>query len=225
MVESKSVVERVNKAWDRLEAWYAKNAPEWTLSKGATDEEIDSLAKHLNVTLPEEFRVSLKRHNGIEDLKWPMTWLLSTKEIQRLWDSWVGMEGENDDLVESDGTFQKKFWCRSWVQIDSDGGSSNGNVIDLAPGPKGHIGQILFFDHGEGPSGPTYPDLAAYLEDMATKLEEGKYIVDDDRLADNEDENEGEENGSHEEDEDESEEDDEVDKEEEKSKSKKKVKK
>ena len=232
-----SVVDRVNKAWDRIDAWYAKNTPDWTLPKGATDEEIDALAKHLNVVFPEEFRVSLKRHNGIKEGQWPMTCLHSIKQIQSSWDSWKEQDQEGElehEDVETDGTFQQKFWCESWIEIDSDKMAAGGVVMDLAPGPKGHVGQILFFDHVEGPSGPAYSDYAAYLEDMANKLEKGECEVTDDCLAwlggsakgegdkdEDEDEDEDEE-GEEYEDEIEEDEDDEEEK---TNKSKKKVKK
>ena len=210
-----TTVERVNKAWDRIEVWYQKNAPKWELPKGATDEEIDDLAAHLKVTFPEELRVSLKRHNGTEDGQWARVSLNSTKRIKSEWNTWTDLLKEglfDDSTVESDGTYQAKYWCESWVPIDANGGG-DGYIMDLAPGPKGKIGQILFLDHEEGPSGPKYPDYAGYLENIAEKLEKGNYTVIDNYLeetiaSDKEeegegDEGEGEEEGDEEEDEEE----------------------
>ena len=226
-----SAVERVNKAWDRIEVWYAKNAPKWTLSAGTSDEEIDAVAKHLEVTFPEELRVSLKRHNGIEDGHWPKGWLLPVNSIKDEWWSWTETERGGDfvdDDVETDGTFQKKFWCDKWVPIDGDGGG-NCHILDLAPGPKGRIGQVLFFDHEVGPSKSDFPDFAGYLEAIADGLEKGRYYVEGDTyIADKEGDEDGEgdedEEGD-EGDEDEEDEEDAEDEEEEKPKNKKKVKK
>ena len=225
-----SAVERVNKAWDRIEAWYKKNLPGWKPRSGASDTAIDALAKHMKVTFPEELRVSLKRHNGIEDLKWPGGSLLSLVEIQMEWDTWTEMAraGEFDDeRVESDGTFQPKRWCEAWIPIDSDGGG-NCNMMDLAPGSKGRIGQMLYFDHEKGPEKSEYPDYPGYLEAIADGFEKGRYSVDDDAIIDNEaDGEEGEDDDDDEEEDydEEEEEDEEEDEEEEKSKLKKKVKK
>ena len=229
-----SAVERVNKAWDRIDAWYAKNAPDWTLPGGATDAEIDALAAHLKLTFPEEFRVSLKRHNGIPEGQWPKNWLNPVKEIQSEWDSWTELckKDESMEATEKSDAYQNKFWCEGWVPIDSDGGG-NGFVMDLAPGPKGREGQILFFDHESGPDGPRFQDFAGYLEEIANELEKGRYVVNDDFLEENEEDDDEEGEGDEEEDGDEDEdegdddedyEEDEEDEEEEKNK-KKKVKK
>ena len=226
-----SVVERVNKAWDRIDAWYKQNAPKYELPKGATDAELDELAKKLNVTLPEELRVSLKRHNGFEDGKWPKGCLCSADRVPKEWEVWTDClrDGDFDDEeVESDGTFQAKWWVEAWVPIDADGGG-NGFVIDLAPGPKGKIGQILFMDHEAGPSGPTHPDYAAYLEEIADQLEKGRYVMTEDNYIEDmegavDEDGEGDEEDE-DEDGDDGEEYEEEEEEEEKPKNKKKVKK
>ena len=216
-------MERVNKAWDRIDAWYRKNAPSWELPKGATDAEIDELAKHLNLTLPEEFRVSLKRHNGIDEGHWPKNCLHSIKEIQVDWD----MRDHaivDDDEVETDGFFEGTWWHKKWVLIDWDG-AGNGSVMDLAPGPKGKMTQILDLDHESGPSGPIYPDFLAYLEEIADRFEKGHFAVEEDDYLEEicDDDGEGDDDDEGDDDEDFEEEDEEE--EEEEPKNKKKVKK
>ncbi len=46
-------------------------------------------------------------------------------------------------------------------------------MIDMNPGPKGTVGQIVFLYHETGGEGPVYPDYATYLESIATELEAG----------------------------------------------------
>ena len=68
---SKTDTERVNLAWDKIERWYSQNAPktsEWTLSSGASLSSIQDLENHLNIPLPEAFKASLERRNGINSL-------------------------------------------------------------------------------------------------------------------------------------------------------------
>ena len=212
-----TAVERVNKAWDRIDAWYKKNAPSWELPKGATDAEIDELAKHMNLTFPEEFRVSLKRHNGIDEGQWPKSCLNSIERIKSEWDVWTDLLNGGDfdeSKVDSEGVFEPKWWSAKWVPIDADG-AGNGSVMDLAPGPKGKMTQILDMDHETGPSGPLYPDFPAYLEDMANKFEKGNFAVEDDYLeevggddedGEGDDDDEGDDDEDFEEDEEEEEE-------------------
>ena len=169
-----SAVERVNKAWDRIDSWYAKNKPDETLTEGVTDEQINAVEKHIKLAFPEELRVSLKRHNGFND--WPETrgYLFPLDVIQSEWQFWCEAvkEGDFDDCppveVPSDGSVQETWWCEGLIPID--GGDGIHNVIDLAPGPKGRVGQILFFNNEEGLS-KVYPDYASYLEHVADSIE------------------------------------------------------
>ena len=141
-----SAVERVNKAWDRIDAWYARNVTNWTLPGGASDEEIDDLAKHLNLTFPEEFRVSLKRHNGVESGNWAgfKGYLLSIQDIKEEWDGWMApkRDGTHDEyeIAKSD-IWKEEYWCEGWVPIDIEDGY--GLVMNLAPGPN-------YFQYGCG---------------------------------------------------------------------------
>ena len=181
-----SSVERVNKAWDCIEAWYNTNAPKWELPKGATDAEIDAVAAHIKVTLPEEFRVSLKRHNGTADGQWAYVCLCSTEKIKSEWDTWAETIGDSEydanvEGIETNDAFQAKWFCESWVPIDSDG-TGNNYAMDFAPGPKGQTGQILYLDNEESPYGPKYSGYTGYLEKIANKLEKGKYALNDDFL-------------------------------------------
>jgi cell wall assembly regulator SMI1 len=52
--------------WDRLERWITENVPEWLeqLNPGASEEEIAKAERELGVRFPEDFRESLKIHNG-----------------------------------------------------------------------------------------------------------------------------------------------------------------
>ena len=161
-----SAVERVNKAWDRIDAWYAKNVTDWTLPRGASDEEIDDLAKHLNLTFPEEFRVSLKRHNGVESGKWAgfKSYLLSIQDIIEEWDGWMApkRDGTHDEyeIAKSD-IWKEEYWCEGWVPIDIEDGY--GLVMNLAPGPKGRLTQIIIFNMDVGPEEVIHPDYPSYL--------------------------------------------------------------
>ena len=170
-----SQVERVNAAWDRIEKWFSEKAPDMELGAGAGAADITALETHIGVALPEELKASLMRHNGVEN--WTKGELLSTGRIKNEWD-WRSGLAEDEGYGErpgEDNEFIKNCWFdNSWIPIDADGGG-NGACLDLNPGPKGTVGQILDLDHESGPSGPLFSDFAAYLEKAAEELEGGKF--------------------------------------------------
>jgi len=174
-----SQVERVNAAWDRIEKWFSEKAPDMELGAGAGAADITALETHIGVALPEELKASLMRHNGVEN--WTKGELLSTEGIKREWSCWAGLvdDGTFDDCTgEENDCLQKCWFDKSWIPIDADGGG-NGACLDLNPGSKGTVGQIIDMDHEVGASGPQFADFAAYLEETAKMLEGGKYSVED----------------------------------------------
>ncbi len=175
-----SQVERVNVAWERIEKWFSEKAPGMELGAAASAAEITAVETHIGFALPEELKASLMRHNGVEN--WTKVELLSTNDIQREWDCWAGLvdDGTFDDQVGENWTdsLQKCWYDKKWIPLDADGGG-NGSMIDLNPGDKGTVGQIIYMDHEVGPNGPVFADLATYLEKAAQDLEGGKYRVED----------------------------------------------
>ncbi|MET8150290.1 SMI1/KNR4 family protein [Actinoplanes sp. NPDC049668] len=63
------------------------------------------------------------------------------------------------------GRVQALAASRAWFAIGDDFGG-NLFVVDLAPGPRGHVGQILFVDH-ETPAGARW--IASSLTDLLTR--------------------------------------------------------
>ena len=59
----------IKDCWNRIEKWFKKNKPEFLelLADGASEEEILELEKYLMCKLPNDFRESLKIHNGQKD--------------------------------------------------------------------------------------------------------------------------------------------------------------
>ena len=170
-----SEVDRINKIWDSIEAWYAKNGLSDDLLPGASVSEIHNLEAKLDLTLPESLKVSLARHNGIE-YDWPKGRLLGTDGILEFWEMWGEMtnnaEAEEEE-DEGDTEIIKTFWSKYWIPIESDD-SGAGALIDLSPGPKGKVGQILYFDDHDRATDVIFENLAALLEDGLRCLEEGK---------------------------------------------------
>lgn len=159
--------------WDVIDEWYATRGASLQLNPPASAEAIDALAAHLGVTLPDQLRESLSRHDGTPEGGWPRGELLSCARIADETTGWRDLVsgGELGDRAPSDPAPQMApvWWHQGWLSLDSDG-AGNGAVLDLAPGTGGAVGQILDMDHEVGPSGPRQPDLAAYLQAVLDEL-------------------------------------------------------
>jgi len=170
-----SQVEKVNTAWDRIDKWYNEKFAEAKLPGGAAAADITALETHMNLALPEELKASLMRHNGVGH--WRDGELLSVEGIKDYWNSWIEVlaDGAFDDYPGNENGFiQKCLWDKSWIPIHSNGCGCY-EIIDMNPGPKGVVGQILYLDHDTGPEDPKFLNLASYLEDFANQLENGKF--------------------------------------------------
>jgi len=170
-------VDRVNAAWERIETWYKTTDPTFEFPAGATAAEITALETHMGLTLPEELKVSLTRHNGFP--RWVKGDLRTIEEIKEEWNAWAEMV-DNGDLEDGgeagdDDFKQPSFFDKKWIPIDHNG-AGDGFMIDLNPGPKGKAGQILDFGHEVGAEEvPAYSDYVAYLEEAADLLEAGEF--------------------------------------------------
>jgi len=171
-------IEKVNAAWDRIDKWYSENFATAELPGGAAAADITALETHMSFTLPEELKASLMRHNGVG--YWKNGELLSVEGIKMDWECWTGLvdDGTFDDWKGEDNAFlQKCWWNKSWIPIHADD-CGNEYCIDMNPGPKGTVGQIIFMDREVGAFAPCNSDFASYLEEFANELESGEYSAD-----------------------------------------------
>ncbi|GHF54902.1 cell wall assembly regulator SMI1 [Deinococcus metalli] len=172
-------------AWERIEAWYAAQGALDQLRPGAPEEQIAALEAFLGYPVSDDLRASLRRHDGSVEGGWPTGTLLDTAASQDEATVWRQLldGGDFDDNAEHDASdgreqVERGWWSHGWVPLDADGGG-NGAVVDMTPGPAGTVGQVLDMDHEVGPSGPQHGNLAGYLEEIASTLESGEYVVAD----------------------------------------------
>jgi cell wall assembly regulator SMI1 len=83
---------KFEKSWKKFVVWLEENAPELlaTMQEGASKKEILDLEKHLNVSLPEDFKVYLSLCNGQKSYPEARFYggnLLSIHEIKNSWDT------------------------------------------------------------------------------------------------------------------------------------------
>ncbi|MGI0491638.1 SMI1/KNR4 family protein [Alkalinema pantanalense CENA528] len=174
----------VNHIWQRIENWLKMNLPSGIggLNPPATEEEIAAVEEQLNIRFPEDVRSSYLRHNG-QDIR--STWILwgwewhSLDRILETWNDWneILEDGAIDD-IENDGDgqiFRKDWWHPQWIPLTSDSGGGNHHCLDLAPGPKGNVGQIITMWHDDSDRPLLANSFTEFLEQFAHALETGEY--------------------------------------------------
>jgi cell wall assembly regulator SMI1 len=185
------------KYWDRIDAVLESQAPLvfQQLKPPASVKQISETESALGVVLPEEIRVAYLRHNGclpawrllpgppqqnrlfVPYFNWcdldvmVQRWQLMQSELklsQQLRPDWyVGAEDWWNDLdVKPEG------WRTQWIPIGlSD--TPDTLYIDLDPGPKGSVGQMISTDGAHDGASVFAANLNDYLARLIDGLEAG----------------------------------------------------
>ncbi|KAL1921081.1 uncharacterized protein VTP21DRAFT_11716 [Calcarisporiella thermophila] len=185
--------EQMKGLWTRWENWLNANTKQElyskTLKPGASEAEIASLEEQLGVKFPQDFRHSLKIHNGQEEIGGLIGGytLLPLDQILSEWETWRDVyEEELDDddseqeVGESFGPIQMdEWWHLSWIPITSNGGG-DGHCLDLAPAEGGTIGQIFHFDHETRDKRWVASSFEEWMTKLIEQLENGCVQFDSD---------------------------------------------
>lgn len=177
----------IQESWERLAAWYAENAPEYSffkLNPGASKKKITAAEKTLGVQLPDDFKESLQIHNGGDCWIQPYYGeLLSLEQIVKQWKmyrQWQKEKGYADP--ESDewqanklrGPAKKIFWNTKRIYVtDNSGGHL---TLDLDPPREGKYGQVIAHDHEVGPTKVVASSWTEFLLQLVKDHESGKYV-------------------------------------------------
>lgn len=144
--------------WKKVEIHLKKHDLEGynTLNSPALDQDLEVLENSIGCKLPEDFKSSLKIHNGqknFADTLFDGDLLLSTKMIADEWQIWKDLlddgdfEGFNSEPQEG---IKDHWWNALWIPITYNGAGDH-ICIDLDPAIGGKKGQIItmWHDHGE----------------------------------------------------------------------------
>lgn len=138
------------------------------LPRGASKLALARAEKALGVQLPAEARAWYLAHDGGgDDYVVDNRELLSLERIVdefKVWKSLLddGVFGANDHSEPGRGV-QKKWWIPAWIPVTYDG-SGNHDVLDMAPGTGGTIGQIVSFWHDDASRTVVARGFLAWLE-------------------------------------------------------------
>ncbi len=186
-------MQTVSKSWRTIEHFYKSHAkPVYrALGKPVSDSKLKNFERKLPAKLPRDFVQSLRIHNGVRgsylgsvELQFINCWeLLPLDAIQQEWKMMTdlqdecGFKGDNDSVgkrIKNDA-----HWRRGWVPFLHENG--NKVFIDLDPGPKGKIGQVVEWSNsGSFPSQVWADSFGEWLEQLAAALERGVKIDDED---------------------------------------------
>lgn len=174
----------IQKIWNDIERWYAENAPRLleNLRNGVSDQDISKFEARVGLKLPNDYKASLRLHNGdvyVHDYNYLSLervlnkWLMMTEQSEE------GVFEEREVFDAGGGIIQNAWWHRDWIPFAEDGG---GNLIciDMAPETDGVVGQILNMELQSGPFASEYTSFLKWLESYKDDLYGGVYEVDED---------------------------------------------
>ncbi len=180
----------VAKSWKRILAWHKANTPAGTfsVSHGATRQELLELESLIGTTMPKTFRESYILHNGTA-----RTWLLHHGSLHTLdgiateWRMYSKWQEENGygtfptwHPTQLESMAIKPIWWGPLRLPITDNGGGDPVTLDFDPAEDGSVGQVIKFNHEVGPINILAYGFGEWLDGIASELEAGKYIYDED---------------------------------------------
>lgn len=172
-------MQTIEEVWGRIEAWFGRYAPGILsdFQPGATRVELEQAEAVLGVELPEDLKALYRLHNGSKGRFFLGGWsLLSLEWMIASWQLGQDLAGGQDLEVPPAGPLRPGAWHPRWIPFMNDGAGAS-LCLDLAPGPGGQVGQVIYQDWELGTIGPLAPNLYWYLAFFATELEDGEYHI------------------------------------------------
>ena len=169
----------VEQIWSRIESWLAASAPSVHASFGppATKRELAKTEQFLGVQFPDDVRFSYLRHNGNGLLFGAWSWL-SLKGIRNYWSSWKSLldDGtfEGQKTTNKGSKVRNDWWNPAWIPLVVC--ESDSVCLDLAPGRKGRVGQMIQMWHDLDQRYVEAASFKEWLSGYADDLERGKYV-------------------------------------------------
>ena len=159
---------------DLLDALVEHEDLEWR--RPVTQKQADRLEAFLGAALPADYRAFLDRANGSTDREFAGAHeaAADARELLGYFEEQIedadDPEAERARFVNDDGSGRVApgGFVRGWLPI-YDHGTGAFVILDCAPGPAGHVGQILEYDDGQARL--THPDFRAWLQDHVDDLE------------------------------------------------------
>ncbi|QIF04516.1 SMI1/KNR4 family protein [Roseimicrobium sp. ORNL1] len=172
--------------WLRIDKWLAEHAPEVLagLNPPATLEHIRAAEKRLGCEFPQDVMDSFLVHDGARPGcgLWAGWDLLSLEGVVREWECWkelVDGGSFHQNKSVSDGDISDSWYDLNWIPLTYQAAGDN-ECLDLNPGEKGTVGQIISVYHDDANRGVVASSYRAWMTAFADDLEAGDFVLDED---------------------------------------------
>jgi len=171
-------------------AWLRVNAPaDVEVFAAANRDTLASTTAQIGTVFPDELVEFYQRLDGADSgtvLPSPDDdWMAFTPmPLEEVLVNWAGQKelvevGQFDDCTpRSAAEIRNVWWDPGWIPFATNGGGDF-LCVDTVPTAAGRVGQVISHNHETGEHQLLSPSLADYLQDLATKLEEGQFVFDD----------------------------------------------
>ena len=191
-------MDSIQNAWRRIDGWLKAYAPhvQQGLNAGVSEEEIQQKEAAIGVPLPEDFKTSYRIHNGshsrYDGTSGSQYALMGCDAFYPLTRVVGGEAGVYQDLLQdADWASQTPGWVSDptrqplpvqpvwrhplWLTFAEHLGWLEW-CLDLAPAPGGHLGQIISWDHEDGPQEVLFSSFEELLSSYADGVEAGLWL-------------------------------------------------
>ena len=182
--------------WAELKDWYRQHLPKVleTLNQGAQEDAIGAfdteLKQEVGEGLPQDLRVVYLENDGQESRTFCGMFFglefLSVENALMYWREWRDIANDTQTLADlrldelgssfPEGAIRSAYASAGWLPFAHDG---NGNFlgVDLQPGPKGSVGQVINCGRDEENKYVVAESFKAFLEWFSEQLRRGNYVV------------------------------------------------
>jgi cell wall assembly regulator SMI1 len=169
----------MNNSWQRIENWLTTNAPDILrgLRPPASPIAIDKASIAVGIDLPTDLLEGLYHvHDGQKSNAQNLLdeWeLLPLARVSTEWRMLKELRDEGDfesTKSRSSGITRQDWWHPQWIPFAANG-AGDFLCTDLAPGPKGTLGQVIVFRHEDATRELVATSVKQLFADYAQALE------------------------------------------------------
>ncbi|XBW38842.1 hypothetical protein QEN19_004435 [Hanseniaspora menglaensis] len=186
-------------AWEYIKGWCAENSSDLyaSLNDPCSSKDLKEIEKDLQLTLPKPFKISLRIHDGqeldglsgVHGLIYGLN-LMTLDEVVSMQENWSKIYHnlynlkKGLDRLPKQGSIPpnhiKPLYCNPrWVPVITDNAGNN-IAIDLDPGFKGSLGQVIVFGRDFDTKFVVAENWGQFLANFVRDLKSGNWDLGED---------------------------------------------